>query len=90
MTTAFTPHATRTLLLQRVQELQAVQLELEGLRAALVARTQLLAVRARPRQRGRQVPRLDLPQAGESNDITLGNMAAIQPVHAGSAPFSRR
>lgn len=45
-----------------MQELQAVQLELEGLCAALVARAQLLAVRVRPRQRGCQVPRLDLPQ----------------------------
>ena len=57
----------RTLLLQRVQELQAVQLELERLSAALVARAQLLPVRVCPRQRGRQVPRLDLPHAGEES-----------------------
>jgi len=39
---------------------QAVQLELEGLGAARVARAQPLPVRARPRQRRRQVPRVHL------------------------------
>ena len=52
-----------------------MQLELERLRAALVARAQLLAVRVRPRQRGRQIPRLDLPQAGHGNYTKLGVLA---------------